>query len=60
MEWVEWVFSGIGTQFISFIAGIIIGGVGGYKIAIRKSYFRQTQKARDNSVQIQTGEIKSV
>ena len=59
MNWVEWVFSGIGTQFISVIVGMIIGAIGGYKIGIRKSCFKRTQKARDNAIQIQSGEIKN-
>lgn len=53
MKWIEWVFSGIGTQILSFIVGTIIG----YKVGVKNS-FRQMQKAGDNAKQIQVGKIK--
>ena len=58
MENIKWIFDGIGTAIITFIFGLFVGGTTGYKIAIRKKTIKQTQKAGDNSNQIQIGEIK--
>ncbi len=45
----EWIFSGIGT----FLIGLLVGGGGGYKLAVRS--FRQTQKAGDRATQNMVG-----
>lgn len=52
MEHIEWIFNGIGTQFIMFL----LGGFCGYKIGIHKKT-KQAQKAGDNSSQTQIGSI---
>lgn len=52
----DWIFSGIGTEIISAIIGVIIGGIGGYKIGVRNS-IKQVQKAGDNSNLSQTGSV---
>lgn len=56
----EWIFSGIGTEVISAIIGLIIGGASGYKIGVKvtnnKKNTKQRQRAGDNSTQIQIGE----
>ncbi len=54
----EWIFEGIGTAIVSLILGLIIGGVGGYKIGIRKSN-EMNQKAGNNAKQTQIGMINS-
>ena len=54
----KWIFDGIGTAVVTFIAGLLVGGAAGYKIAIRKT-MEQKQKAGDNSTQTQIGEIKN-
>lgn len=54
----EWFFDGIGTAIVSAIFGIIIGGIGGYSIGIRKTN-KMEQKAGDNANQTQIGEINS-
>lgn len=54
----EWFFDGIGTAIVSTIFGIIIGGIGGYSIGIRKTN-KMKQKAGDNANQTQIGEINS-
>ena len=48
MDWenVSWVFSGIGSTVISIIVGAICGGVAGYRIGIKKTTIKQTQKKR--------------
>lgn len=56
MEYLEWIFSGIGTSILSGIVGIVIGGSVGYKIGIRNSV-SQKQKAKDNVNQSQIGQI---
>ena len=43
----EWFFDGLGTEIISLLIGILLGGVTGYKIGINK------QKAGKNSKQVQ-------
>lgn len=52
----EWFFDGIGTAIVSTIFGIIIGGISGYSIGIRKTN-KMKQKAVDNANQTQIGEI---
>lgn len=52
----EWIFDGIGTEIISAVIGLLIGGVGGYSIAISKTN-NMKQKAKNNANQIQVGEI---
>lgn len=52
----DWIFSGIGTEIISVIIGIIIGGIGGYKIGVRNKV-KQEQMAGDNSNLSQTGSV---
>lgn len=52
----EWFFSGIGTEIISALVGLIIGGVSGYKIGVRNK-IKQVQKAGDNSKLSQTGSV---
>lgn len=56
MEHIEWIFNGIGTQFIMFLLGTITGGFCGYTIGIHKKT-KQSQKAGDNSSQTQIGSI---
>lgn len=56
MDYMEWIFSGIGTSILSGIAGLVIGSVAGYNIGIH-SNIRQKQKSGDNSSQSQTGQI---
>lgn len=62
MDWenVSWVFSGIGSTVISIIVGAICGGIAGYRIGIKKTTIKQTQKNRGNGNQVQIGnqEIK--
>lgn len=53
---IDWIFSGIGTEIISAIIGVIIGGVGGYRIGVRNR-IKQVQKAGNNSNLSQTGSI---
>lgn len=59
MEWMEWVFNGIGTAIITLIVGLITGGSIGYRIGINKNIVKQNQKAKDNSTQIQIGRDKN-
>lgn len=54
----EWIFNGIGTAFVSAIIGLIIGGISGYSIGVRKTN-KMKQKAGDHANQIQIGEINS-
>ena len=54
----EWIFDGIGTALVSGIVGLIVGGIGGYSIGIKKTN-RMKQKAGDNANQTQIGEINS-
>ena len=52
----ELFFSGIGTEIISALIGLLIGGIGGYKIGVRNK-IKQVQKAGDNSNLSQTGSV---
>lgn len=53
---IDWIFSGIGTEIISAIIGVIIGGVSGYRVGVRNR-IKQVQKAGNNSNLSQTGSI---
>lgn len=55
MEYIEWMFSGIGTAILTGIVGFIAGGCVGYKIGV-KNTINQKQKAKENSTQIQIGQ----
>lgn len=50
--WYEWVFEGIGTELLSLVIGIVLGGLIGYKIGIRRNGF-QKQVAEDETKQTQ-------
>ena len=60
MGWLQELFSKIGTELISAIIGLLVGGTGGcvigYRMAI-KNNFKQKQVAGDNVNQTQTGSI---
>lgn len=57
----EWIFDGIGTEIISALIGLLIGGGAGYGIgvAITNNKIKQKQKARDNANQIQIGQVNN-
>lgn len=60
MENYQWIFDGIGTAIVSSLLGLIVGGISGYKFAIKKnSTQKQKQKAGKNSVQVQIGRINN-
>ena len=51
----DWIFSGIGTAIVSFL----LGGAVGYQIGV-SSKNKQSQKAGDNSTQIQIGNTNNI
>ena len=51
----DWIFSGIGTEIIIGLVGLVTGGCIGYKIGI-KNTINQSQKAKENSTQTQIGQ----
>ena len=55
MEYMEWIFNGIGTAIFTGIVGLVTGGCIGYKIGIRNT-INQKQKAKENSTQTQIGQ----
>ena len=59
----EEVLNTVGTEIINAVIGLIIGGIGGgavgYKIGV-KNKVKQTQKARENSSQIQIGSVNVI
>ena len=58
MDWLQWVFNGIGTEIISLIIGAIFGGVVGYKFAIKR-VSKQKQVAGDSSKQKQETKVEA-
>lgn len=52
METLQWIFDGIGTEFLSLMIGVITGGCAGYIIGIKKMG-RQKQTAKSDSKQRQ-------
>lgn len=53
----DWFFDGIGTEVLSIIVSLIIGGAIGYQIGVRKTS-KQAQKAGNESKQSQKVIIK--
>ena len=55
----EWFFDGLGTELVSLLLGLFLGGgmggIAGYKIGINKSVLKQNQKAGTDSKQKQIG-----
>lgn len=58
MDNIKWIFSGIGSELLILAISIIISGLVGYKIGVKKT-IKQFQKARNNSKQNQIGEINN-
>ena len=52
MEHIQWIFSGIGTQILSALGGLVLGGLIGYKIR-DKQFGRQKQVGGEQSNQRQ-------
>lgn len=52
------VFSGIGTSVVSFLLGCLGGGFVGYRVGVSKE-IKQSQKAGDDSCQVQVGESRN-
>ena len=50
MEWIKWVFDGIGTYIVSAIVGLFSGFAGGF-VSIKFTKVKQTQIARDGAQQ---------
>ena len=55
MDVLQWIFDGVGSAIVSAILGLLVGGVAGYRIGIKKTKINQRQKAGNNSSQIQIG-----
>lgn len=55
-EWIKWVFDGIGTELLTGIIGLLVGGVGGFALG-RRTKSRQTQNAEDSAKQKQSFKI---
>lgn len=57
----EWIFDGIGTELVSALIGLLVGGVAGYGIgvAITINKIKQKQKAGDNAKQVQVGQVNN-
>ena len=57
----EWIFDGIGTELVSALIGLLVGGVAGYGIGVvcTKNKIKQKQKAGDNANQIQIGQVNN-
>ena len=58
MENLKWIFEGIGTEIVSLVVGLVVGGISGYRIAIKKSG-KQKQTAEDYTKQKQVLEIEA-
>ena len=57
----EWIFDGIGTELVSALIGLLVGGVAGYGIGVvvTKNKIKQKQKAGDNAKQVQVGQVNN-
>lgn len=52
-EYISWIFDGIGTEIVSIVASLLIGGLGGFLIG-KRSAIKQFQKADNNAIQNQS------
>ncbi|MCM1024250.1 MAG: hypothetical protein NC395_09350 [Prevotella sp.] len=57
-EWIQWVFSGLGTELVSLAIGAILGGIVGVRIGKHKRKLHQIQKAGKESEQYQKGTLR--
>lgn len=56
----ENLFSGLGTELVGFLLGVLMGGVGGYATGYNVcKRIKQRQKVGDNSIGVQIGEINN-
>jgi len=57
----EWIFDGIGSELISVLIGLAIGGGAGYYIGVTNTTnkIKQKQKAGDNAKQEQVGQVNN-
>ena len=55
MSNISWIFDGIGTAIVTGLVGLLLGGTVGYKIGVKKTKIRQSQRAGKNSSQVQIG-----
>ena len=55
MNDISWIFDGIGTAIVTGLLCLLLGGTVGYKIWVKKTKIRQSQRAGKNSSQIQIG-----
>ena len=53
MSDISWIFDGI--AIVTGLVGLLLGGTVGYKIGVKKTKIRQSQRAGKNSSQIQIG-----
>ena len=45
MSDISWIFDGIGTAIVTGLVGLLLGGTVGYKIGVKKTKIRQSQRA---------------
>lgn len=56
----EWIFDGIGSELISVLIGLAIGGGAGYYIGVKTTNkIKQKQKAGGNAKQEQVGQVNN-
>ena len=59
----NWIFDGIGSTIIGTVLGVLLGGAAGgfigYKIGM-KNKIKQSQKAKNNSTQVQIGSFTTI
>jgi membrane protein YqaA with SNARE-associated domain len=57
----EWIFDGIGSELISVLIGLVLGGGAGYYIGVTNTTNKimQKQKAGDNAKQEQIGQVNN-
>ena len=57
----EWFFDGIGSELISVLIGLLVGGSAGYGIGVvvTKNKIKQKQKAGDKATQTMMGQVNN-
>ncbi len=57
----DWIFDGIGTAIITFILGLLGGGIAGYKIGVhKKTNINITTGEKSTNITSESGNISNI
>lgn len=57
----DWIFDGIGTAIITFILGLLGGGIAGYKIGVHKETNIKIKTGKNSTnITTESGDISNI